>query len=108
MPPARGRAQRKDPIDRRQLFRRQRNIRRGRVSFKIGDLVSAGNRHEEIALMKNPCQRQLRHRAFLHARDRLQLFEQTDIVLKILGVKARPAPLGFLLAELGEIVPLAA
>ena len=66
MPAAGSRAlSREDLIDSRQFFRREADVRCRSVRFQMAYFVSAGNRHEKIALMKNPRERELGYGAFL-------------------------------------------
>ena len=108
MPAAGNCSRRKNFIDGGKLVRVQRNIRCCGISFQIGDLVGPWNRHEKIALMENPGQRQLRDGAIFRTGKLFQLFEQIDVALKVLLVKTRPAPLRFLLAQIREVIPFAA
>ena len=63
-------------------------------------LVRPRDRHEEIALIENPRQRELCDGTTLTVGNRLKLFEQFRIPLKIRFVKARAAPLRFFFAEI--------
>src|SRR5205085_10513490 len=72
-----------------QVLWRQRHVNRCRILFQIFSMLRSRDRHNVLTLRHHPCERNLRRSAAFLRCQLFYVFDEFQILLKILALKAR-------------------